>query len=82
MRTILLSAACALGLALAASTGASAAPLGSALNDLQLSPLQEAQVVVIGPGRRHRPFCRVYTRCRVTPFGRRICRTERVCRRY
>jgi hypothetical protein len=86
MRTIILSAVCALGLALAASTGASAAPIGAALDGVNMSPVQEAQVVVVTPGHRHfrrvyRPVCRTVTRCRIGAYGRRVCRTERICRR-
>lgn len=86
MRTIILSAVCALGLGLAASTGASAAPLGAALDGVNMSPIQQAQVVVVAPGHPryrayHHPVCRTITRCHIGAYGRRICRTERVCRR-
>jgi hypothetical protein len=82
MRTIILTAVCALGLGLAASTGASAAPLGAALEGVNMSSIQEAQVVVVTPGRRHRPRCERVTRCRVRANGVRVCRTERVCHRF
>lgn len=82
MKKFVLAAVCALGLGLAASTGASAAPLAGALDGVAMSPIQQAQVVVVTPGRRHyrRPVCRTYTRCHINRYGRRICRAERVCR--
>lgn len=82
MRKIVVSAICALGLGLAASTGASAAPIGSALDGVNMSPIQKTQTVVIEHGRRHRPRCERVTRCHVRGNGVRVCRTERVCRGY
>jgi hypothetical protein len=75
MRTIVLTAACALGLGLAAMSGASAAPLASGLDTVgNASPIQQVQW--------RGPRCRVVTRCFRNHWGRRICRTERICRRW
>ena len=86
MKKIVLAAVCAIGLALAASTGASAAPLAAGLDGVNISPIQKAQTIVINPGRRYDrrwrgPRCERVTRCRVGAYGRRVCRTERICRR-
>jgi hypothetical protein len=73
MRMIALSALLALGLGVAATTGASAAPvtpaagMSKALNTTSL--LQDVAV-----------RCRSVRVCRRGPYGRR-CRIERVCRR-
>lgn len=89
MRSIVLTAACALALGVAAFGGASAAPLAGALDGVNVSPIENAQVVIVTPGRRHYreprvhfrgPVCRTFTRCHINRFGRRICATERVCR--
>ena len=85
MRSIVLTAACALGLAFATLGGASAAPLASGLDGVNVSPIEKAQTIVVTPGRRYDrwrgPRCERITRCRVGPYGRRVCRTERICRR-
>ncbi|MEI9805205.1 MAG: hypothetical protein WDN48_13120 [Pseudolabrys sp.] len=73
MRTILCSALLAAGLALAASTGASAAPVAGLEGAANFSPIEQVQY-----GGRH---CRSVTICRRGEFGRRHCRTERVCGR-
>lgn len=76
MRTIVLTAACALGLGLAAMSGASAVPLASGLdNVVNASPVEQVQW-------RRGPRCRMVTRCFRNHWGRRICRTERICRRW
>lgn len=74
MRMIILSAVCALGLGLFASTGASAAPIAGLSGAANYTPIEQVQF------RRHR-VCRVVTRCHRGFRGRRICRTERICRR-
>jgi hypothetical protein len=79
MRKIVLSAVCALGLGLAATAGASAAPVAGLSGAANYTAIQEAQYVVVRPG--HRRVCRTVTVCRRGWHGRRICRTERVCRR-
>jgi hypothetical protein len=79
MKTILLSAVCAIGLAVGVSA-ASAAPLASGLDGVNVSPIVKTQTVII-EGRRHRPICERVTRCHVRPNGVRVCRTERICRR-
>jgi hypothetical protein len=67
---IVLSAVCALGLGLAASTGASAAPMSGLNNSTSVNPMLQ-------PVAR---FCRVDRRCWRGPFGRRHCEVRRVCR--
>jgi len=74
MRKIVLSAVFALGMGLAASTGASATPLSAGLSTgtaavPNASLLQDVAMV-----------CRRITVCRRNYHGRRICRVERVCR--
>ena len=83
MKRFVFAAVCAVGLGLAAPTAASAAPIAGALDGINLSPIQKAQVVIVTPGRRHyrRPVCRAVTRCYINRHGRRICRTETVCPR-
>ena len=81
MKKFVLATVCAIGLGLAASTGASAVPLASGLDGVNVSSIVKAQTVIIERGRRHPRFCRTVTRCRVGAFGRRVCRTERICRR-
>jgi hypothetical protein len=76
MRSIVLTAACALGLGFAAIGGVSAAPLPSGLDNVgNASLIEQVQW-------RRGPRCRMVTRCFRNRFGRRICRTERVCRRW
>jgi hypothetical protein len=86
MKNFVLAAVCALGLSLTASAGASAAPLaGAAFDGINMSPIQQAQVVIVAPGHRrfHRArVCRRVTRCFTRHHGRRVCRVETVCRRY
>jgi len=74
MRKIVLSAVFALGMGLAASTGASAAPLSTgvatgAAAAPNASMIQDVALV-----------CRRVTICHRGRYGRRICRVERVCR--
>jgi hypothetical protein len=73
MRSIVLTAACALGLGFAALGGVSAAPLASGMTNY--SPIEQVQYY----GPRHRA-CRVVTRCFRNAWGRRVCRSERICR--
>lgn len=75
MRMIMLSALFALGLGLAGSTAASAAPVGAGIGAAANSSslLQEIQYYRRG----HR--CRQVRVCRRGPYGRR-CHWTRVCR--
>jgi hypothetical protein len=75
MRKIVLSAVFALGMGLAASTGASAAPLAAGLNGLSTAP--NASMIEQVQWRRH---CRTDRVCRRGPYGRRHCVVRRVCR--
>lgn len=79
MRMILMSALFALGLGLAGSTGASAAPVGAGIGAAANSSslLQEIQYYRRDYRRGHR--CRQVRVCRHGPYGRR-CHWERVCR--
>lgn len=75
MRKIVLSAVFALGMGLAASTGASAAPLSTGLaNGATAAPnasmIQDVALI-----------CRRIRVCHRGAYGRRWCRVERVCRR-
>ena len=72
MRTILCSALFAAGLALAASTAASAAPAAGLDGAANFSAIEQVQ---------YGGHCRRITTCHRGQFGRRICRTERVCGR-
>ena len=76
MRSIVLTAACALGLGFASFGGASAAPMAPSVPNY--SPIEQAQYYY-GPRHHHRA-CRVVTRCFRNAYGRRVCRSERVCR--
>jgi len=74
MRKIVLSAVFALGMGLAASTGASATPLSIGLSSgAAASPnaslLQDVRMV-----------CRRVTVCHRGYHGRRVCETRRTCR--
>ena len=77
MRSMLLSAVCALGFAVAASTGASAAPVADMSGAANYTPIEQVQYYY---RRHHHRVCRRVTRCRIGYHGRRICRTERICR--
>ena len=81
MRMIMMSALFALGVGLAGSAPAAAAPVGN-LGEMPAasSMLQEAQLVVVGP-RYRRPHCRSVRVCHRSYSGRLRCRIERVCRR-
>jgi hypothetical protein len=74
MRMILCSAVMALGLGLAGSTGASALTLGAGFDNAANTNSSIEQV-------QFRRNCRSVTTCHRGPMGRRVCRTERVCRR-
>ena len=73
MKTFVLSALFAVGVAMAATTGASAATLGSGLSTAQLnaSLIEKAAYT-----------CRRVTTCRRGYHGRRICTVRRVCRHW
>ena len=76
MRKIVLSAVFALGMGLAASTGASAAPLATGLaNGATVAP--NASMIQDVAWR-----CRRVTVCRRGYHGRRFCETRRVCRHW
>ena len=72
MRMIILSALFAAGIGMAGTVGATAAPAANGINNATpaASLLEQVQY------RR----CRSVTVCRRGEFGRRHCRTERVCR--
>jgi hypothetical protein len=80
MRMILMSALFALGVGLAGSAPAAAAPIGN-LGEMPAASalLQDAQVVIVGP--RHRRACRSVRVCHRGYGGRLRCHYERVCRR-
>ena len=76
MRKIVLSAVLAAGMALAASTGASATPLSVGLsNGAAATP--NASLIEDVAWR-----CRRITVCHRGPYGHRRCRVERVCRHW
>ena len=76
MRKIVLSAVFALGMGLAASTGASAAPLSTGLtNGATAAP--NASMIQDVAWR-----CRRVTVCHRGPYGHRRCHVERVCRHW
>jgi hypothetical protein len=76
MRKIVLSAVFALGMGLAASTGASAAPLSTGLaNGAAVAPNASIIQDVAWACRRIRV-------CHRGPHGRRWCRIERICRHW
>lgn len=74
MRMIMLSALFALGVGLTANTAASAATIGSGINNASTS--LSATLIEKAAYR-----CRRVTVCRRGPYGRR-CHVERVCRRW
>ena len=80
MRMILLSALLGLGIGLAGTAGASAAPLGGLSTPVEMGSLVE-QAQYYRRRVRHRVRCNTVRVCRVTPWGRR-CHRERVCRRW
>jgi hypothetical protein len=76
MHKIVLSAVFALGMALAASTGASAAPLSSGLTNGATAAPNASMIQDVAWG------CRRMTVCHRGRYGRRrVCHTTRVCRR-
>lgn len=74
MRKIVLSAVFALGMGLAASTGASAAPLSAGLSTGAIAAPNASMVETVAM------VCRRMTTCHRGAYGRRVCRTTRVCR--
>jgi hypothetical protein len=76
MRKIVLSAVFALGMGLAASTGASAAPLSAGLSAGATAAPNASMIETVAM------VCRRMTVCHRGRYGRRVCRTERVCRRH
>ena len=76
MRKIVLSAVFALGMGLAASTGASATPLSVGLSNGAAATPNASLIEDVA----YR--CRRITVCRRGPYGHRHCRTERVCRHW
>jgi hypothetical protein len=80
MKMILLSAVFALGVGLAASAPASAAPIGNlGETPAASSLLQDAQVIIVDRNRRR--SCRSVRVCHRGWHGRPNCHYERVCRR-
>jgi hypothetical protein len=75
MRMIVLSALFALGVGLTATTGASAATIGSGINNASTS-LSATLIEKAAYG------CRRISVCRRGPYGRRFCEVRRVCRRW
>lgn len=76
MRKIVLTAVFALGMGLAASTGASATPLATGLTNGSAAAPHASLIQDVA----YR--CRRVTVCRRGPYGRRVCHTNRVCRRW
>jgi hypothetical protein len=76
MRKIVLSAVFALGMGLVASTGASATPLSAGLST-GATAVPNASLIQDVAWR-----CRRITVCHRGRYGRRVCRVERVCRRW
>ncbi len=82
MRMIMMSAVFALGVGLAGSAPASAAPIGNFSEMPAASALlQDAQVVIVGPRYHRRPRCRSVRVCNRGYYGRARCHYERICRR-
>lgn len=77
MRMILLSALFAVGVGLAGTTGASAAPITGAgvLDAVKGTSLTEDVQY-----RRYRRHCRSVRVCSRGPYGRRHCRIRTICR--
>ena len=75
MRKIVLSAVFALGMGLAASTGASAAPLSTGLSTGATAAPNASMIQDVAL------ICRRVTVCHRGPYGRRFCEVRRVCRR-
>lgn len=76
MRKIVLSAVFALGMGLAASTGASAAPLSAGLTNAATAAPNASMIQDVAWA------CRRWTTCHRGPYGRRVCQTRRVCRHW
>jgi hypothetical protein len=73
MKKIVLSALFALGLGMAATTGATAATLGSGLSTAQLNASLVEKAAYA---------CRRVTTCHRGVYGRRVCTVRRVCRHW
>ena len=74
MRKLALSALFALGVGLTA-TAASAAPVSTGATSLNTAGISASLV------EQTAVRCRTVRVCRIGPYGRRVCRFERVCRR-
>ncbi len=90
MRALILSSLFAIGLGLAGAPAANAAPI-SAINSAVAGQTAIDMAQYYGPRRHYRPRhyrgrppvrCRSVRVCRITPYGVRRCRVERVCRRW
>ena len=75
MRIIMLSALFAIGVGLTATTAASAATIGSGINNASASM---SQTLI----EKAAYACRRQTVCHRGPYGRRVCDVRRVCRRW
>ena len=73
MRMIVLSALFAAGVGLAGAGSAIAAPISNGASNANMSTPLVEQVAM---------RCRMVRACRVGPHGRRVCRTDRICRRW
>ena len=71
MRTIVLSALLAVGVACAGATAASATTLGSGLGNAAVNLTLSEKAALV---------CRRIEVCRRGPLGGRVCKWERVCR--
>jgi len=86
MKTFVLSALFALGLAVAGTTGASAAPASAGLSNLLSSSTMSQSLVEEaqyrrGPRYRSRRICRQVRVCDRGRYGRMRCTIRTVCRR-
>lgn len=73
MRMIVLSALFAAGMGIAGAGSATAAPISNGASTANMSTPLVEQVAM---------RCRMVRTCRAGFHGRRVCRTERVCRRW
>ena len=80
MRMIILSALFALGVGIAGTTAASAAPINGLSKALAATSVIEDAQYYRRDRRWRGPRCRTVRVCRRTPYGRR-CHYERICYR-